>query len=240
MPEPFIPRRTFLRGVGTVLALPLLEAMLPLNALAQSPKNRPNRMAFMFVPNGVNMENWTPVGEGTGFELPYTLEPLKDVRQSLMVMSGLTADKARPNGDGAGDHARSTAAWLTGCQPRKTAGADIKAGVSVDQLAAQSNGNYTRFPSLEIGCERGAQAGNCDSGYSCAYSSAISWRSENTPVAKEVNPRLVFERLFSNGDPNETAESRARRNRYRLSILDFVQEDANSLKSKLGAHDKNK
>lgn len=240
MPEPIIARRTFLRGVGTVLALPLLEAMLPLSALAQSAKNRPNRMAFIFVPNGVHIPDWTPVAEGTGFELPNTLQPFQGVRDSLMVCTGLTADKARPNGDGPGDHARSAAAWLTGCQPRKTAGADIKVGISADQLAAQRVGSKTRFPSLEIGCERGAQAGNCDSGYSCAYSSSISWRSESTPVAKEVDPRLVFERFFSNGDPNETAENRARRNRYRLSILDFVQEDASSLKSKLGAHDKNK
>ena len=157
-------------------------------------------MAFMFVPNGKHMADWTPKTEGKGFELPFTLQPLAKVKDSVMVLTGLTQDKARPNGDGAGDHARSTAAWLTGCQPRKTAGADIKAGISVDQLAAQFLGKKTRFASLEIGCERGAQAGNCDSGYSCAYSSAISWRSENTPVAKEVDPKQVFERLFGNGN----------------------------------------
>lgn len=240
MPEPKIPRRTFLRGMGTVVALPMLEAMMPLSALAQSPKNRPLRLAYIFVPNGVNMADWTPQKEGTGFELPYILEPLRGVRDSLLVLTGLTADKARPNGDGAGDHARSAAAWLTGCQPRKTAGADIRVGISADQLAAQRVGHKTPFPSLEIGCERGAQAGNCDSGYSCAYSSCISWRSATTPVAKEVDPRLVFERFFSNGDPEETAESRARRNRYRLSILDMVEEDAGRLKAKLGAHDRNK
>src|SRR5439155_16203157 len=153
----------------------------------------------LFVPNCIHMPDWTPDSEGELADLPKILQPLEKVKSKINVLTGLTADKARPNGDGAGDHARSASAWLTGCQPRKTAGADIKAGISVDQLAAQKIGNYTRFPSLEIGCERGAQAGNCDSGYSCAYSSSISWRSENTPVAKEVNPRLVFERLFTNG-----------------------------------------
>jgi hypothetical protein len=235
-----IPRRTFLHGLGLTMALPMLEAMVPLSALSQSVKNRPLRMGFVFIPNGAHMQDWTPATVGTKYELPYILSPLKNVRDSVLVMTGLTQDKARPNGDGAGDHARSAAAWLTGCQPRKTAGADIKAGISADQFAAQRIGNRTHFASLELGCEGGAQAGNCDSGYSCAYSSCISWRGESTPVAKEVDPRLVFERLFSNGDANESAESRARRTRYNQSILDFVQEDAVSLKSKLGMRDQRK
>jgi hypothetical protein len=236
-----IPRRTFLRGVGTVMALPLLEAMMPLTALAQSAKKaRPNRMAFLFVPNGMHMPDWTPAAEGAGFPLPWTMEPLKNVRESITVLTGLTQDKARPNGDGPGDHARSASAWLTGCQPRKTSGADIKVGISVDQLAAHRIGQLTPFPSLELGCERGAQAGDCDSGYSCAYSSSISWRTEATPVAKEVDPRLVFDRLFSNGDPQETAESRDRRERYKKSILDFVMDDATQLRKQLGRHDQRK
>jgi hypothetical protein len=236
-----IPRRTFLRGLGTAIALPLLEGMLPLNALAQSvKKNRPNRMAFIFVPNGMHMPEWTPTAEGTGFELPFILEPLKNIRNSICVLTGLAQHNANALGDGGGDHARSAAAWLTGCHPRKTAGADIKNGISVDQLAAQRIGHRTRFASLEIGCERGAQAGNCDSGYSCAYSNSISWRGEATPVAKEVDPRQVFERLFSNGDPAESRESRQKRERYQQSILDFVQEDAKRLQAKLGAHDQRK
>ena len=147
-----IPRRTFLRGIGTAMSLPLLDAMLPLSALAQSvnKKNRPNRMAFLFVPNGVNMDYWTPKTEGTQYELPTTLDPLKNVRESLMVISGLTQDKARPNGDGAGDHARSAAAWLTGCQPRKTAGADIKAGISADQLVAMRVGNHRSAAAAQV------------------------------------------------------------------------------------------
>ena len=235
-----ISRRTVLRGVGTALALPLLEGMLPLSALAQSAKPQAKRVAFFFVPNGMHMPDWTPTTEGKDFALPYLMEPLKNVRQSLTVLTGLTQDKARANGDGGGDHARSAAAWLTGCQPRKTSGANIKAGISADQIAARTVGKKTKFPSLEIGCERGGMAGDCDSGYSCAYSSSISWRGEATPVAKEVDPRLVFERLFGVSDPTETAQSRYRRNLYNQSILDFVAEDASRLKRQLGKQDQGK
>ena len=238
--QPHIDRRTFLKGLGTAMALPMLEAMVPGKTLATTAfKTAPNRMVFMFIPNGVNMEKWRPTTEGA-FELTETLQPLSKVRSKINVISGLAQHNAFALQDGAGDHARSVAAWLTGCHPRKTAGADIKNGISVDQLTALHVGNRTRLPSLEIGCERGGMAGNCDSGYSCAYSSNISWRSETTPVAKEVNPRLVFERLFGNSDPNETAESRARRAIYNKSILDFVMDDAARLKTKLGAHDKQK
>ncbi len=220
-----------------MMSLPMLEAMLPLTALAQSAaKHRINRMAFLFVPNGMHMKDWTPATDGA-FELPWIMEPLKNVKSSLTVMTGLTQHNAFDLGDGGGDHARSSAAWLTGCHPKKTDGADIKNGISVDQLAAQHIGNRTALPTLELGCERGAQAGNCDSGYSCAYSSSISWRAETTPVAHETSPRAVFERLFGNGDPNETAESRAKRLRYKHSILDFVSDDAKALKSKLGSRD---
>jgi hypothetical protein len=233
-----IPRRTFLKGTGTALALPLLEAMLPQSVLAAPAlKQRPLRLGFFFVPNGVHMQDWTPKNQGPLEQLPYILEPLAPYTNNLTVLSGLTQDKARPNGDGPGDHARSAAAWLTGCQPRKTSGADIKVGISVDQYAALQVGNRTRFASLELGVERGAQAGNCDSGYSCAYSSTVSWRSESTPVAKEVDPRLVFDRLFSTGDKREVDESRARRDQYKSSVLDFVTEDANRLKGQLGAKD---
>ena len=223
------------------MSLPLLEAMMPLSALAQSVgKVRPNRMAFISVPNGIHMPAWTPATDGPDFALPPILEPLHNVRDSIMVLTGLTQNGARPLGDGPGDHARSAAAWLTGCHPVKTAGADIKVGISVDQLAARKIGHLTPFPSLEIGCERGAQAGDCDSGYSCAYSSSISWRTPSTPVAKEINPRLVFERIFANGDPNETAASRQQRRRYEKSILDFVMDDAARLKSQLGTRDQQK
>ncbi len=237
-----LSRRTVLRGVGTALALPLLDAMLPLGALAQSVQKaqRPVRLAYVFVPNGMHMPAWTPATEGALTTLTPTLAPLAKVKNSLLVMSGLTQNNARALGDGGGDHARSAAAWLTGCHPRKTSGADIKGGVSADQIAARALGGKTPFSSLEIGCERGGMAGDCDSGYSCAYSSSIAWRGEATPVAKEVDPRLVFERLFGNNDPDETRENRQKRDRYKKSILDFVMDDAASLKAKLGGHDQRK
>jgi len=234
-----ISRRTVLKGIGASIALPWLEAMGPFQAWAsQAPGGDrvPTRMAFVYVPNGKNMAEWTPSAGGTDFTLPRTLEPLADVREYLNVLTGLTADKARPNGDGPGDHARAMAAFLTGAQPRKTDGADIRAGISVDQVASSRLGNQTRLGSLEIGCDPSALAGNCDSGYSCAYSSTISWRSATTPVPKLNNPRLIFERLFSSGSDAE----QARRERNRRSVLDFVREDATALQPRLGANDRRK
>src|SRR5262245_27326686 len=170
-----ITRRTVLRGIGAAVALPWLEAMGPVASWAAAPRQgaapAPNRMAFLYVPNGKNMADWTPKKEGAGYELPAILEPLKDVKDDFLVLTGLTADKARPHGDGGGDHARALAAFLTGCQARKTDGTDIRAGVSVDQVAAGRLGDKTRLASLEIGTEHGSMAGNCDSGYSCVYSS---------------------------------------------------------------------
>jgi hypothetical protein len=233
-----VSRRTVLRGLGAALALPYLDIMGPLTALATEDKPRtiPNRMAVLYVPNGKNMPDWTPAAEGADFELPHILQPLKEVRDQVLVLTGLTADKARPNGDGPGDHARALAAFLTGAQPRKTDGTDIRAGISVDQVAAGRIGDQTRLASLEIGCERGGMAGNCDSGYSCVYSSCISWRSATTPLPKEVDPKIVFERLFGSGADSQ----RAKRDADRKSILDFVKEDADSLKTNLGASDKRK
>lgn len=234
-----VSRRTVLRGLGTAIALPMLESLLPRKAWAAAAVP-PRRLAFVFIPNGAHMPDWTPAKEGSDFELRPTLQPLEGVKDQLLVLSGLTHDKARPNGDGAGDHARSASCFLTASQARKTAGADIKVGISVDQVAAEQIGKETRLPSLELGCDPGANAGNCDSGYSCAYSHNISWKTESTPMAKEVNPRLVFERLFSNGRDGEEAESRARRERYRKSILDFVLADARRLNGKLGERDRRK
>jgi hypothetical protein len=234
-----LSRRTLLKGLGAALALPFLEAMMPGLATAAPAKALPRRMAFLYVPNGINMGEWRPSSTGA-LELKPTLEPLAALKDDIMVISGLTCDKARPNGDGAGDHARAMAAFLTGAQPRKTAGADIRAGVSVDQVAAMKVGKATRFASLEIGCEGGRLAGNCDSGYSCAYSSNLSWRGEATPMAKEINPRLVFERLFSTQIGGDASDSKARRDRYNQSILDFVAEDARMLKNRLGMTDQRK
>jgi hypothetical protein len=232
-----LSRRTVLRGLGTGIALPWLEAMGPLTTWADgtTPPEQaaPNRMAFLYVPNGCNMADWTPDSEGTSYELPHILKPLEAVRSKFLVLTGLTADKARPHGDGGGDHARALAAFLTGVQPRKTDGTDIRAGTSVDQVAAARIGDKTRLPSLEIGTEAGAMAGNCDSGYSCVYSSTMSWRSATQPLPKEVNPKLVFERLFSSVPDTD----RLKRDARRKSVLDFVREDSKDLSRELGVND---
>jgi hypothetical protein len=237
-----IPRRTFLRGLGTAVALPMLNAMVPAKALANlsAAGKPPIRMGFLFVPNGVHMQEWTPQATGANFDLPRVLKPLQAHRRDLLVLTGLTNDKGRGNGDGAGDHARSAGSFITGVQPLKSEGAEIRAGVSADQIAAKAIGDQTRFASLELGTESGRQAGKCDSGYSCAYSNNISWRDAATPMAKETNPRAVFERLFGNQLAGEMSESQAKRQRYKKSILDFVLEDARSLSAKVGGQDKQK
>jgi hypothetical protein len=229
-----------LRGMGATLALPWLEMMEPLRAFgAPAPKAPPKRMAFVYVPNGMHMQELTPRTEGKDYEITSLLEPLKAFRDDLTVFTGLTCDKARPNGDGPGDHARAMASFLTGKQARKTNGSDIRVGISVDQMAAQTYGEQTRLPSLEIGCEGGKLVGNCDSGYSCAYSANLSWRSESTPCPKEVDPRQVFERLFGSGAA-EAEKVRKKREQYRKSILDLVTEDADRLRGDLGGTDRQK
>ena len=182
-----LARRTFLRGLGAAIALPVLDAMTPAFAATVS-ANTPRRMAFVYVPNGIIMKDWTPAGAGADFEFSRILKPLEPYRRKLMVLSGLTHNTGRALGDGPGDHARAAASFLTGVHPKKTAGADIHSGISVDQIAAQKIGNATRLASLELGCEDGRLVGNCDSGYSCAYSNSISWRTTATPMPPEVNP----------------------------------------------------
>ncbi|MFK8113362.1 MAG: DUF1552 domain-containing protein [Rubripirellula sp.] len=233
-----LSRRTVLRGLGVSLALPFLESTVPRVAASQS-MSAPQRMAFIFVPNGVHLPDWTPQREGYRFDLPHILQPLASVQDDLTVISGLTHDKGRANDDGAGDHARSALVFLTGAQPRKTDGSDIRSGVSVDQVAAKAAGKATRFASLELGCEPGRGAGGCDSGYSCAYSSNISWSSESTPVGKETNPRYVFERLFGDGKPQHDKHAE-RRDALKQSVLDYISEDARRLQSKLGTNDQRK
>jgi hypothetical protein len=214
----------------------------PLKALGAADPSRsfPRRMAFVYIPNGANMADWTPKAVGSDYELPLILEPLKAYQKQVQVLTGLAHDKARPHGDGAGDHARASASFLTGCQARKTAGADIRVGVSVDQIAAEKIGRMTRLPSLELSVEKARPSGNCDSGYSCAYQYNLSWRTESTPMPPEADPRLVFERLFSNNSAGEMDAGRAARIRYRKSILDFVSEDADRLRRNLGHTDQRK
>jgi hypothetical protein len=236
-----LSRRNLLKGLGALVALPYLEGLAVAAAPATTGKaavaGAAKRVAFLYVPNGMHMPDWLPGKEGALGTLPDILKPLTDYKEYLNVFSGLTLDKARPNGDGAGDHARAMAAFLTGRQPRKTHGADIRVGQSADQHIAGVIGEKTRFASLELGIERGAQAGNCDSGYSCAYSSNLSWRSENTPNAKETDPKAVFERLFGTDNSKEAQAAKAKRDAYNQSVLDYVMEDAKTLNKTLGSGD---
>jgi hypothetical protein len=231
--------------MGAAIALPWLEAMGSTAAWADRPVAGasgpfPRRMAFLYVPNGVHMPDWTPKEVGAQFGLPPTLKSLGAYRDDLLVLTGLAQHNAEALGDGPGDHARSLACFLTGARPLKTDGASIRVGISVDQVAAQHVGRMTRLPSLELGIERGAQSGNCDSGYSCAYSSNISWRSANTPMAKEINPRLVFERLFAIRARADSPADRMKRELYQKSILDAARDDAQKLRSRLGLNDRRK
>ena len=232
-------RRTVLKGAGTLMSLPLLNAMLPENGLeAAHSSAAPLRLGYVFFPNGAIMPDWTPKQEGSEYELSRTLKPLEAVKSEINVISGLAQEQGYAHGDGPGDHARSAATFLTGVHPVKTAGANIRVGRSADQVAVDAIGKTTRLPSLEIGLERGRTAGNCDSGYSCAYSSTISWKTPTTPMAKEINPRLVFERLF--GNKEGSPEERAKKAKYRRSILDLVAGDAKRLRSRLGQTDQRK
>jgi hypothetical protein len=187
----------------------------------------------------VNRTLWTPAAEGALDVLPPTLEPLRAWKERALVLGGLTLDAARANGDGPGDHARASAAFLTCTQPRKADGA-VHVAQSIDQLAARHVGLSTRFRSLEIGCEGGSEAGQCDSGYACAYSSNLSWSAPGTPVPKETDPRRLFDRLFREDDEEESAADRAARLARRRSVLDLVRRDAQRLAGTLGAEDRRK
>jgi len=230
-----ISRRTLLRAVGVSIALPMLDSMLPAFAPA---RKAPLRMLFSYVPNGIIMKDWTPIDHGSTFDLPRILEPMAAYRDKMLVVTGLMQKNGYANGDGPGDHARAAATYLTGVHAKKTQGADISVGVSMDQVAAQKVGGATRFPSLELTCEDGKMAGNCDSGYSCAYSNSISWRSATTPNPPELNPRAAFERLFGTND--EDPETRKKTRRYDRSILDGVMEDTKNLERDLGPTDRRK
>jgi len=188
-------RRELLRGLGAAVALPALEAW--------GARAAPMRMAFIGVPNGVNLSRWRPTGVGRDFALGPTFAPVASFKRDLQIFSGFAQHNAEALGDGGGDHARANAAFLTGCHPRKTGGANIRNGISVDQVAAQGIGHLTRLPSLELICMKTRRSGSCDSGYSCAYEYNLSWASETLPMPAEANPRLVFERLFGSGRPAE-------------------------------------
>ena len=225
-----LSRRTFLRGLGASVALPYLDAMTPAFAAAAAPITR---AAFVYTANGVIMKDWTPTETGSGFVLPSTLTPIESFRDQTLVVSGLAHRNGEALGDGPGDHARAGASWLTGAHPKKTRGADIRNGWSIDQVLAEAIGQTTPLPSLEIGLEDVRMVGGCDSGYSCAYSNTISWSSPTTPLPYESNPRRVFERLFGDGETTDP-EARAIRLRQDRSLLDFVLGDTQRLAPPLG------
>ena len=235
-----LDRRFFLRGFGTALALPFLDAMTPaFAATSKAAGTPPMRMAFLYVPNGIIMKDWTPKAEGRNYEFTKTLKPLEQFREKMLVLSGLDHYTGNSLGDGAGDHARAGSTWLTGVHPKKTEGADIRSGISVDQIAAKEFGKLTVLPSLELGLDDNRMVGGCDSGYSCAYSNTISWSSPTTPLPLESNPRAVFERLFGDGETTDPAV-RALQSRQDRSILDFVRADTARLSGTLGIGDRRK
>jgi hypothetical protein len=228
------------------IALPFLESWLhaaapPLRSLMFPAQPAPPlRVAFVYAPNGKHMADWTPKGSGALADLPPTLLPLKELKEQVTILSGLAQRNANPNGEGPGDHARAMATFLTGCRPHKTSGADVRVGVSIDQVIAAAVGRDTRLPSLEVGCEGGKPGGTCDNGYSCAYQTNLSWRTASSPMPKEINPRVVFERLFGDRIRPESDAVRARRERERRSVLDFVAEEARHLRDGLAGADRHR
>jgi hypothetical protein len=239
-------RRGFLRGLGAAVALPALESIRPLlaagaqRAVATTASGAPLRMAYLYIPNGVNMELWRPKGTTSNYKMGETFKPMESLREDFQVFTGFEQKNAFADGDGPGDHARGVATFLTSARARKTAGSDINLGVSVDQIAAQAVQNSTRLPSLELSADGVRKAGQCDSGYSCAYQFNLSWRSENQPMTPESNPRAVFERLFGAGSGKERENGLGQRLASKKSVLDFVQQDAKAIQKYLGRSDRSK
>jgi hypothetical protein len=234
-----LPRRTFLRGLGATLSLPLLDSMLPAQApLAKTAAAPQIRLGLCFIPHGAVINNWTPIGDGTDFDLSRTLAPLEPFKDQLVVISNLAHRNAAPAGpgDNGGDHTRSPAVYLNGVHPKRTDGADIRAGTTIDQIAAEKIGQQTPLPSLELAIEDfSGLVGSCDVGFSCAYMNTISWRTPTTPLPMEINPRVVFDRLFGDG---ATAEERLERIEQERSILDAVTSDVRRLERRLGPTDR--
>ncbi|HSR09607.1 MAG TPA: DUF1552 domain-containing protein, partial [Bryobacteraceae bacterium] len=232
-----LPRRTFLQGLaGATVALPLLDAMIPaLTAQTRTAAAPKLRLGFVYVPHGAVLDKWTPIGDGTNFQFNQIMAPLEPFKQQLVIVSGLANKAAESQGDGGGDHARSGPSFLSGVHPKRTEGEDVRAGITIDQIAAQKISQDTPLPSLELGTEDTGLVGVCDVGYSCAYMNSIAWRSPSLPLPMEINPRVVFERLF--GDGSNAAE-RAQRKTEARSILDSVTREAAQLNSGLGQRDR--
>jgi hypothetical protein len=230
-------RRHFLRAAGVSLGLPWLPSLARRARGAAEDGAPPRRLAYLYVPNGVNVARWQVEGQDADYRLSPTLQPLAPFRDDVTVISGLNHENATKGPDGGGDHARSTAVYLTGVRPKKTGGTDIRNGVSVDQFAARRLGHLTRLPSLELSTDGARASGRCDSGYSCAYQYNLSWASPTKPVPAERNPRAVFERMFGAAD---TSQAGVARRKLQQSILDFVKDDARALERRLGGADRDK
>ena len=234
-----LSRRTVLKGLGAAVSLPFLDAMVPAFAKSAFAGEAPVRLAWFYLPNGIDMRGWTPPAEGPLGALPPILAPFETVKNDLLVLSNLTTNWGRPLQDGPGDHGRAMASYMTGVQVYKTAGADLRVGISADQIAAKAVGHLTKLPSLEVGLEESRQAGNCDSGYSCAYVYNVSWKTESQPLPAISDPRNLFERLFG-ADAAEAPAARAKRLAMRQSILDDVMGNTQRLQSTLGGSDRRK
>ena len=234
-----LPRRTFLRGLGVTLALPMLDSMVPAFGGAHAKAAQViRRLGIVYTPNGIFMPNWTPAIENGPLEITPTLQPLAPFRDRMLMVSGLCSEEgiARP-GEGAGDHARAAGAFLTGVHPKKTEGHDIRAGISMDQIAARTLGEQTQLASLELSLESAERAGSCDPGYSCAYANTLCWSSDTTPLPMASNPRSVFERLFGTSGTTDPSAWLAARQHDR-SLLDMVTAKVARLKSELGPRDR--
>jgi hypothetical protein len=227
-----LSRRALLRGIGAAVSLPLLDSMAPSMKAATTPKSR---LGFVYVPHGAVMDKWTPAAEGTSFEMTQILSPLTPYRDRLTIISGLADKAAESQGDGGGDHSRAAPSYLSGVHPKRTEGDDIRAGTTIDQIAAEKIGQDTPLPSLELGIEDTGLVGVCDVGYSCAYMNSIAWKTESNPLPMEINPRTVFERLFGDGS---SAEERLQRKKEDRSILDSVTKETARLEGGLGVRDK--
>ena len=232
-----LSRRTALRGLGATVLLPMLDSMLP----AQTPLPKPKlRMGLCFMPHGGVMANWTPVKRGSNFKLSRTLTPLAPFQDQVVVVSNMAHAMAAPAGpgDNGGDHTRAPTVFLSGVHPKRTDGADIRAGVTIDQIAAMKIGQQTPLPSLELATEDfSGLVGSCDVGFSCAYMNTISWRTPTTPLPMEINPRVVFDRLFGDG---ATVEERLERIDQQRSILDAINSQVHRLQPNLGAGDRSR
>jgi hypothetical protein len=227
-----------LRGMGTMMALPFMEAMMP-SAKAADVASRPKRLQIFYSPNGMMMKDFVPASSGAGFALPSTLEPLAAHREQISIVSGLGHPQAAAMGDRPAGHGRSCPAFITGVHVRQTEGTDIRCGVSMDQVYANHVGDATQLSSLELGIDQASLLGSCDIGYSCAYTNGISWRNPTVPLPVTANPSDVFERLFGDGDTLD-AKSRLAQLRRQSSILDFVMDDTARLSGQLGMEDRAK